>query len=122
MTDYLPTLTLDIQDPDAQKNYQVVAFHGDMDKAGLGLVKDKLESLVSSFHHKYLVFDFSALNFINSESIGFLMALHSHLVKESKNLVIISASEHVKDVLSVIGILAVITYHDNLDTFKNHLS
>lgn len=122
MTDYLPTLTLDIQDPDARKNYQVVAFHGDMDKAGLGLVKDKLESLVSSFHHKYLVFDFTALNFINSESIGFLMALHSHLVKESKNLVIVSASEHVKDVLSVIGILAVITYHDNLDTFKKHLS
>jgi anti-anti-sigma factor len=122
MTDYNSTLTYNIVPGDDQQKFTVVTLHGDMDKAGLDLVKEKLEKMVDDFSLQYFVFDFSDLNFINSESIGFLMAIHSHLVKEKKSLVVVSAKDHVKDVLSVIGILSVIDYYDSLESFKKKLS
>lgn len=122
MNDYKPTLTLNIQNPDVKKSYQVFELFGEMDKAGLDEVKAKLEKAVEDFPYKYFVFDFTGLNFINSESIGFLMALHSHLVKVKKVLVVVSAKDHVKDVLSVIGILSVIQYYDSMESFKGKIA
>lgn len=121
MNDYIPTLKLRVQPPDEKGLYQIVELDGDMDKAGLDVVKDKLEKLAENFPCKFFVFDLTALNYINSESIGFLMALHSHLVKMKKVLVIASAKAHVKDVLSVIGILGVIEYHDSIEDFKKKI-
>ncbi len=118
MDDFKPNLTLQVQDPDDKKSYQVFSIVGDMDKAGLTQIKDELEKAAENFPHKYFVFDFSNLNYINSESIGFVMALQSHLVKMKKTLVIVSAKDNVKDVLSVIGILSVIEYYDSLEAFK----
>jgi len=118
MTDYPSKLTLEIQPPDEKNSFQVLLLRGDMDKAGLTQVKDELEKVADNFPYQCFVLDFSALNYINSESIGFIMALHSHLVKMKKTLVLVSATENVKDILSVIGILSVIEYHDSLDDFK----
>ncbi len=117
MNDNTPILTLNTLPPDKQKSYQVFELNGDMDKQGLTLVRQKLEETAQNFPYQYFIFDFSNLNFINSESIGFLMTLHSHLVKMKKKLVVTSAKSHVKDVLSVIGILNVIDYHDSLEAF-----
>jgi len=121
MTEYKPVLTINIQPPDDKKVYQIVELKGDMDKEGLILVKSQLEELTENFPYKYFVFDFSGLNFINSESIGFLMALHSHLIKSKKILVVTAAKAHVKDVLSVIGILSVIQYYDSFEAFKQQI-
>lgn len=118
MNDYTSTLTLRIQPPEEKKSYQVFELEGDMDKMGLTKVKDQLESASEKFQYLYFVIDLKSLNYINSESIGFLMALHSHLVKMKKNLVLVSAKANVKDVLSVIGILSVVEYHDSLEAFK----
>jgi len=117
MTDYPPTLVLRVQPPDEKKLYQVVEFQGDMDKAGLEVVKEKLETLADTFPGQYLVFDFSDLNYVNSEGIGFLIALHTHLLKLKKGLVFLSAKPHVKDVFFVIGILSIVEYYDSMDSF-----
>ncbi len=117
MTDYPPTLVLRVQPPDEKNIYQVVEFQGDMDKAGLEVVKERLETLATTFPCKYLVFDFSDLNYVNSEGIGFLIALHSHLVKLKKGLVFLSAKPHVKDVFYVIGILSIVEYYESMDSF-----
>lgn len=122
MNDYNPTLKLEILPPDEKNSYQAVQLAGDMDKAGLDVVRDQIDQLSRNFPYQYFVFDFSGLNFINSESIGFLMMIHSHLVKMKKVLVVVSAKDHVKDVLSVIGILNVIEYHDSFDEFKKKFS
>jgi anti-anti-sigma factor len=122
MNDYNPTLKLDILPPDEKNSYQAVRLTGDMDKAGLDVVRGQIDQLSRNFPYQYFIFDFSGLNFINSESIGFLMMIHSHLVKIKKVLVVVSAKDHVKDVLSVIGILSVIEYHDSFDEFKKKFS
>ena len=106
----------------SNEDYQVVSFSGDLDKLGLNKVKPDLEKLVNGSSKKYLVFDFSRLSFINSEGIGFIMALHSHLVKNKQSLVVVNAIAHVKDVLSVIGILNVVEYFDSFEQFLQKIN
>ena len=116
-----PILSLSLGLPDQKKLYQLVALHGDMDQAGMLLVKDQLEKLVNDFKYRYFVLDFSDLNYIISESIGFLMALNAKLAEEKRTLVVVSAKAHVKDVLMAVGILSVFEYHENFEDFLNKL-
>lgn len=116
MSDYsAENLTIQIVPP--LNKYQVVEFRGEMDKAGLTEVKGKLEALIENYSLQYLVFDFGALDYINSESIGFLMAIHSHLVKTGKALVVVNAKANVKDIFQVIGLFSVVSYYDTLNQF-----
>ncbi len=103
------------------QSYQVVEFHGDLDQAGLSLISTQINTLAENFSYEHLVFDFGDLNFINSEGIGFLMTLHSHLANRKKSLVLVAAKAHVKDVLGVIGILNVLKVFESMGEFlKNN--
>lgn len=108
---------LEIRLPPAGSNYQSVEFYGDLDKAGQNIVQERIDKIVSDFNYPFLIFDFSNLNFINSEGIGLLMTIHSHLVKTNKELVIIGAKSNVKDVLDVIGIFSLLKYYRTLEDF-----
>ena len=66
-----------------------------------------------------MVFDFKKLKFITSEGIGYLMEIHTHLIKNDLQLVLISANSHVKDVFDTIGIKEIIPLFDNITDFKN---
>lgn len=121
MKDYKPSIDMQIMEPD-EKGYVVVKFSGELDKAGLEVVKEDLNKLTESVNEKYLVLDFTDLNFINSEGIGFLMTMHYRLTKKEKELVVIGAAEHVFDVLKVIGLLNVMKHFDSLEEFKGSIS
>lgn len=115
------TMGITITPPQKKEKYQIIAFRGDLDKAGLISVKGTLEAFIETFDEVYLVFDFSQLNFINSESIGFLTTIHTRLKKKNKNLVVISAHSNVRDVFEVIGLFNVIEYYESLSAFLEHL-
>lgn len=104
------------------KGFVVVKFSGELDKAGLDVIKENLNMLTESIEGKYLVLDFSDLNFINSEGIGFLMTMQYRLTKKDKELVVVGAAEHVFDVLMVIGLLNVIKHFDTLEEFNESIS
>jgi anti-sigma B factor antagonist len=102
-------------------DFTVMSFDGDLDKLGLDSVKEQINDLVGKTDKSYLVFDFSRLNFINSESIGFIIMVHSHLIKKGGKLVIIGASAHVFDVLQVIGITQLIQTFPDVQTFESSI-
>ena len=114
-------LTADLETTATSQNYCVVNFEGNYDKFGLEQVKENIEKLVDTCENKYLVFNFAKLNFINSESIGFLLTLHSRLVKKDKSLVLLQAPNNVKDVLEVIGMFKIISHYDSLAQFEQTL-
>ncbi|MBU0667903.1 STAS domain-containing protein [Patescibacteria group bacterium] len=119
MNDYLPSITVNIQPGDDNASYKVVSFTGNLDKAGLESVRTKVEEVIDTVKsEKFVVFDFKNLEFINSESIGFLLMLHTRLVKKGAKLVIVHAIDHVKDVLDVIGMLKIIEYYPTLEEFR----
>lgn len=87
---------------------QVVKFDGDFDKAGQSAIKGDLEALIKALEVKTLVFDFAALDFINSQGIGYLMDINNHLKEAGKELNIKSPKANVMDVFKAIGLPDVI--------------
>ncbi|MFA4890817.1 MAG: STAS domain-containing protein [Candidatus Gracilibacteria bacterium] len=114
-----PTLTIKQGEANKEKNYQIIRFIGEFDKAGHMDIKDELDAVVKDFEFKDLIFDFTDLKFINSESIGYLMEIHAHLVKREKKLILIKPDAHVKEVLKTIGIDEVIPMYPSLDGYLN---
>jgi len=112
-----PTLTIKTEAPNKDKNYQIVKFVGEFDKAGYMGTKEELDSIVDKFELKDMIFDFTDLKFINSESIGYLIEVHSNLVKKDKSLVLVKPDTHVKEVLKTIGIDEVVPMYADLDSY-----
>jgi anti-anti-sigma factor len=111
---------LNVSVSELKDGYQVITFDGEFDKAGHSNVSEVLDGAVKSFDGKNLIFDFSKLKFINSEGIGYLMEIHSHLVKKDKKLVIVGPNDHVDDVFKTIGITEIVPVFKNLDSFLNN--
>lgn len=112
-----PNLKITIAEGVTDGNYQLVSFDGDFDKAGHSEVREQLDKCVEDFSLKSLVFDFTNLKFINSEGIGYLMEIHTHLVQRERQLVIVGPNDHVKDVFETIGIAQIIPIYSNLSEF-----
>jgi anti-anti-sigma factor len=100
-----------------KEDYTVVTFDGDLDKLGLESVREQIDDLAEKLATRYLVYDFTDLNFINSESIGYLITVHYRLIKKDKLLAVVHASDHVKDVLQVIGISEMVGVYDDMNAF-----
>ncbi|MBU1151367.1 STAS domain-containing protein [Patescibacteria group bacterium] len=98
-------------------SYQVVEFVGEFDKFGLSSVKPKLESFLKTFSLDVLVLDFTGLKFINSEGIGLLFEIHTHLAKANKKLAVVGSAAHVKDVFETVGMSEVIPMYGKLADF-----
>lgn len=107
MNDYQANIKIEIQ-PGNGKPYKLIKLTGNLDKAGLAAVREQIESAESKMSDNVLVFDFSGLNFINSEGIGFFMMINHRLIQNKKKMVIVGATDNVRDVLNVIGLLNII--------------
>ena len=100
-----------------ENNNQVISFDGEFDKAGHSEISEELDNAVKDFQGTNLIFDFTRLKFINSEGIGYLMEIHTHLIKKDKKLIIVGLNSHVADVFKTIGMNEIIPISDTLDDF-----
>jgi len=110
-------LTLEVLDNAEGKDYRVVKLAGEFDKAGHSDIQEDFDSLVKGLSESVLVLDFSGLKFINSEGIGYLMEVHTHLLKRDKKLVLVQVLSNVRDVFETIGIGEIIPIYTNLSDF-----
>jgi len=122
MNDYPSSLEITVDPPGTHEQYRLVKFRGALDKVGLELVRKQIEELVDTVEKESaVVFDCENLEFLNSESIGFLLMLQARLLKKEKKLVLVHPSQSVKDVLEVIGMFKILDYYDSLEDFEKHL-
>lgn len=112
-------MNITIDQPNEEKGFSVVHFAGNFDKAGHSEVRDQIDEIVLNFPLKTLVFDLKNLKFINSEGIGYLMEIHTHLVQRDKQLVLVEPNAHVADVFETIGIAEIIPVHKSMSHFEN---
>lgn len=103
---------------DKEEENQIISFDGEFDKAGHSEIGADLDKAVKEFEGTNLIFDFTRLKFINSEGIGYLMEIHTHLLKMDKKLVIVGLNAHVKDVFETIGISEIIPVFETLESFS----
>lgn len=114
-----PNLTINSSKIGQNSKDIVIKFEGDFDKAGYDMISDPLKQAIKDFDGKNLVFDFTRLKFINSEGIGHLMEIHTHLIKEDKALIVVGLSDYIADVFETIGMNDIMPIFDNLDDYKN---
>lgn len=114
--------TLEVIEKENGEKYLVLSFWGNLDSFGLSEKKDQINQIVEGFSKEYLVFNFADLNFLNSESIGFLMHLNEKLIAEGKKLVIVQAKKNVLDVLEVIGLLETMPYFKKMEDFLSNIN
>lgn len=112
------TTTIKIEKLTSNEVYDRLLFDGNLDKAGFALIKEDLDNFTETFSKKFLVFDFAKLNFINSESIGFLLTIYSRLLKKGATFVVVNSPNNVKDVLEVIGVFKIIKYFDSIESME----
>ena len=113
--------TFEVTIKDEGENYSIVSFFGNMDSFGLSQRRQDFMKIVDEFSKEYLVFDFSELNFLNSESIGLLTHINEKLMAENKKLVIVAAKKSVLDVLKMIGLLETLQYYRKMEDFLNKI-
>ncbi|MFA7277929.1 MAG: STAS domain-containing protein [Candidatus Gracilibacteria bacterium] len=108
-------LNLVVDPYDTAHSSLVIHLQGEFDKIGLTSIRDKLEVALSSFTGKYLVFDIGDLNFINSEGIGYLIGVYTHVVNISGVFCIVGAKAHVQDVFETLGLWNIIKHPASIE-------
>lgn len=101
----------------ATSNPEIKVIHltGDLDEISIENLQQIVDPILSDPSIKRVIFDFSGLRFINSKGIGFLVAVHTHLSKAGRILVLVGANEAVMDVITLVGLTTIIPYHNTLD-------
>lgn len=96
---------------------EVKVFHlsGEMDESSIESFKSSIEVYFEDANIKTIIFDLSDLEFINSKGIGYLVYVHTHLAKNSKDIILSSAKENVMDIISLVGLTTIIEYTDTLE-------
>jgi len=94
---------------------KVVALEGEMDEPSLQDIRLNLDPVLNDMNAKALIFDLKDLAYINSKGIGYLVAVHTHLSKGQRKLILCSAQETVMDVMSLVGLTSIIPHHEKLE-------
>lgn len=100
-----PQITLTIEPYNRSDHVQIAHIAGQLDKLGLEKVREDVEKLVQESPAQTVILDCAGLEFLNSESIGFLVGLHTHLQKGQRRLQLINMNNHIREVLSTVGLL-----------------
>lgn len=105
---YMALLTLKFVTNVRDDQYEVVEFHGELDQSTLSSTEKQMGEFLEPFKRSVLIFDLSDLKFINSEGIGFLVAIHAKLRKKGQDLFLCGFKKNVADVMNVIGLPSLI--------------
>ncbi len=97
-------------------NVSVLDLKGELDEIGVQSLTEQIEPLLSDSEVKKLVLNLHELEFINSKGIGYLVSIHTHMAKDSRSLILVDANEPVMDVISLVGLTTIISYHSDLDS------
>ncbi|MFA6992163.1 MAG: STAS domain-containing protein [Candidatus Gracilibacteria bacterium] len=120
------TLSISELPVDAGNNYKVIKFAGAFDKSGYSDINSQLDSILSTFAEmdstsmRTIVFDFTDLDYINSQGIGIIMEIHNDLKDHSKKLVIIGVKPNVQDVFTAIGMNELVQVYATLKDYQEN--
>lgn len=84
-------------------DYQVIEFSGELDTASLRDVEKTIFDFIPTFKHRFLLFDFTNLKFINSEGVGFMASVYAKLMHTGKQLILFGLKDHVADTFQALG-------------------
>lgn len=101
------------------KNVKLIRISGQLDESNVDEEAKKIYSLIESVPNGLnIVFDLSALEYMNSKSIGYLTDWYSKVSSNGGKIVIAQARENILDILQVVGLTQLINAYPSLDEAK----
>lgn len=100
----MPEVTLTPNQPNAEKNYQILKIKGEIDRDTIAHYKEQMEAFLATFISNNLVLDLSELEFTNSEGIGYTTDIYNRLMAQNKKVLIINASARIMDIFNLVGL------------------
>lgn len=100
--------------------YQVIEFKGEMDKSNNLDVRSALNNFIENYKQKYLFFDLTYFDFVNSEGVGMLVSMYYKMKGLGKELYIINPQPQVEDVFNIIGLTKVVPIYPSIEVALEH--
>ena len=86
----------------------IVKLIGELDHHVAGGVKERIDKKITSGAIKNLIFDFSALSFMDSSGIGFVMGRYRQAHEKGGRAFIVGANDYVDKIFEMSGIYQII--------------
>lgn len=106
-----------VVDKKTNPNVWKVDFFGNLDSYSLQSKKKEILDYIEAVEPEVLLFDFTGLNFINSESIGLVLHISEKLAEKKKKLVLVGAKKNVFQVLDVIGAFELVPHYKSYEDY-----
>lgn len=100
--------------------YQIVEFRGEMDKSNNLDVRNALNTFIENYKLKYLFFDLTYFDFVNSEGVGMLVSMYYKMKKDGRELYIINPQPRVEDVFNIIGLTKIVPIFPTVEVALEH--
>ncbi len=98
---------------------KVVHVAGQLDETNVDEEAKKIYSVIEATPQNLnLIFDFSALEYMNSKSIGYLTDWYSKVSANGGKVVISQARENILDILQVVGLTQLINAYPSVEEAK----
>lgn len=99
----------------------IVKLIGELDHHVAGGVKERIDKKITSSQLANLVFDFSALSFMDSSGIGVVIGRYKLVKSLGGRTVIVSSTKSLDRLLNIAGIKKIISVESDIDSALNAL-
>ena len=92
----------------------IIQAKGRFDQTNLETLSREITPLMEHAPIRYIILDFTKVEFINSKVLGYLAELHT-MIHDNKKIVLGGCSEAVYNVLSLVGMHTILHYFENVE-------
>ncbi|MBS7298860.1 MAG: anti-sigma F factor antagonist [Eubacteriales bacterium] len=97
-----------------EKNTLLVEITGELDHHTATKIRTKIDNAISK-DYKNIIFDFSALTFMDSSGIGMIMGRYKKILKYDGKMTIVSPKPQVKRILEISGLMNIVTLETSIN-------
>lgn len=103
------------------KSVKLITFVGQLDETNVDHEAKKIYQVITEMVEPVLFLDFSALDYMNSKSIGYVTDWFTQITAKNGFIAIIGPKPNILDILRVVGITQIITVYGNLEEARTAL-
>ncbi|HHU28609.1 TPA: anti-sigma factor antagonist [bacterium] len=96
----------------------IVTFSGDIDHFSVVSYKEKLVTYIERYRFNYVIMDFSAVSFIDSAGIGFILGRYNQLKDYGGKLIVCGVNGYCNRIFNIAGMWKIIERCQDLSTAK----
>jgi len=105
-----------------QNNLYVIHLSGEVDINYFSDLENTAKPILEKENIQGIILDCKELTFIDSKIVGFIAYLYTNLSKTGRKLVITGANETINDILTLVGLTAIVPSFPSVDQALDQLT